>query len=390
VPRTLIDVTRLFGARLLGRQPTGIDRVSLEYVRHYASSAQALLCRGRFRAALSREVSAAAFEALLDPRIPFGPVARRVIGSGMVRSLMTPTLAGCVLLNTGHMGLENQSWIATLRRQRAKPIFFVHDLIPISHPEYCRPGEHDRHVSRMRNALTAGSGIIANSRCTLEELEQFAKRIGLNCPPAVVAPLGLAPLSQTGPRPMDQPYFLILGTLEPRKNHWLLLHVWRRLVERMGVAAPRLVIVGKRGWECENVVDMLERCVALSGVVLERNDCSDDELGVYLRHARALLMPSFAEGYGLPVIEALGAGIPVIASDLAVFREVAGNVPDYVNPLDGPRWADLILQYASVESGARRAQLERMAAYQVATWQGHFTIVDAFLRRFAVDSGDSV
>src|SRR5580698_988440 len=99
---------------------------------------------------------------------------------------------------------------------------------------------------------------------------------------------------------ISEPYFVILGTIEPRKNHWLLLQVWRRLVERLGDRTPRLVVIGQRGWECENAVDMLERCEELRGVVTELPACPDVELTSYLRHARALLFPSFAEGYGMP------------------------------------------------------------------------------------------
>jgi glycosyltransferase involved in cell wall biosynthesis len=177
-----------------------------------------------------------------------------------------------------------------------------------------------------------------------------------------------------------EPYFVILGTIEARKNHWLLLQVWRRLIERFGAATPRLVIIGRRGWECENVLDMLERCAPLDGIVIERGNCSDHDVAVYLQHAQALLMPSFAEGYGLPVVEALSAGLPVIASDLAIFHEIAGETPDYVDPLDGTRWAELIVQYAA-GGGLRNEQLQRLARYRAATWREHFDIVDALVRR---------
>jgi len=159
----------------------------------------------------------------------------------------------------------------------------------------------------------------------------------------------------------------------------MILHVWRRLVERLWAKAPRLVVIGQRGWECENVVDLLERCQELRGFVIERNACSDAELVTHLHHAQALLMPSFAEGYGLPVIEALSLGTPVIASDLPVFREIAGEVPEYVDPLDGQRWMALIGEYADPASERRKAQLSRMAGLRLTTWDDHFRIVDDFL-----------
>ena len=109
----------------------------------------------------------------------------------------------------------------------------------------------------------------------------------------------------------------MLGTIEPRKNHWFMLHVWRRIVEESGGNAPKLVVIGRRGWECENVVDMLERCESLKDAVVEQSNCSDHDLQVWLQHARALLFPSFVEGYGMPLVEALTMQVPVIASDRA-------------------------------------------------------------------------
>ena len=144
----------------------------------------------------------------------------------------------------------------------------------------------------------------------------------------------------------------------------------------MGTSAPRLVLIGHRGWECENVVDLLERCQELNGVVIERSRCSDQELATYLQHAQALLFPSFVEGYGLPLAEALAHGVPVLASDLGVFRDIAGEVPEYMDPLDGRRWMELIVDYANLAGSLRSAQMSRVARFQSTTWARHFEIVD--------------
>src|SRR5262249_44691063 len=142
----------------------------------------------------------------------------------------------------------------------------------------------------------------------------------------------------------------------------------------------RLVIIGRRGWEYENAADMLERCRELKGVVVEYPRCGDDELAALVDHAQALLFPSFVEGYGIPLAEALTRGVPVIASDLPVFHEIAGAIPDYADPLDGPRWAELISNYADPGGALRQRQLQRMHAFTVPTWERHFAIVDAFIK----------
>jgi glycosyltransferase involved in cell wall biosynthesis len=260
----------------------------------------------------------------------------------------------------------------------------VHDLIPITYPEYSRQGERERHLARMNNVLAAASGVITNSQATLKKLVSFAESAGQPMPRSVVALLapGMSGISP-GKRPMPLPYFVILGTIEPRKNHWLLLQLWRGLVERLGQEAPRLVVIGQRGWECENVVDLLERCEHLKGFVVEHSICSDTELVTYLHHAQALLFPSFAEGYGMPLVEALALGVPVIASDLPVFREIAGEIPEYIDPLDGKRWSELVKEYAKPDSQLRIAQLRRIGDFKVPTWADHFAKVDALLEQLS-------
>jgi len=161
------------------------------------------------------------------------------------------------------------------------------------------------------------------------------------------------------------------------------LQIWRRMAEAQGVATPRLLVIGQRGWECENVIDLLERSGAIRDHVTELSDCSDADVAHYLRHARALLFPSFVEGYGMPLAEALGAGLPVIASDLGVFREIAGAIPDYLSPLDGLGWQSAIEDYARPGSVNRANQLTRLAGYTAPIWAQHFVTVDRLLARLS-------
>jgi glycosyltransferase involved in cell wall biosynthesis len=256
----------------------------------------------------------------------------------------------------------------------------VHDLIPLTHAEYCRPGVDVTHRLRMHTALKHASGLIMNSQATLDSLADEAHRANLPLPPTVVARLasGVTP-RPLAPRPLPEPYFVMLGTIEPRKNHWFILHVWRRLAEQLGAAAPKLVVIGRRGWECENVIDMLERCESLKSVVIEEAHCSDEQLHAYLQHAQALLFPSFVEGYGMPLAEALALKVPVLASDLDVFQEIADDIPDYLDPLDGPGWLARIQAYARANSPERDAQLTRIERFREPTWAEHFEHVDGFL-----------
>jgi glycosyltransferase involved in cell wall biosynthesis len=379
----LIDISRLMGRTGGGRLPTGVDRVCLAYLSHFGPRAQAILQSHGWRRIMPYRESQELFRLLLERGPHFLRDARLTLTRAYLPPWPSQDGAGRISINPGHSGLDDLGMPPWMQRTRQRPVFVVHDLIPLTHPEYCRAGEQERHIARLDALLKTGAGLVTNSQSTLDELEAFARRRGLPMPPAVAAPLAPAELPRTAAStpPLAQPYFVVLGTIEPRKNHLLLLHLWRDLALRLGPQAPRLVVIGQRGWECENVVDMLERCESLRGLVHELPACTDLQLGRYLRHAQALLFPSFVEGYGMPLVEALAVGTPVIASALPVFREVAGDVPDYLDPLDGAGWTRAVLDYAETGHARRTAQLQRMAGFEAPTWQRHFETVEGLLER---------
>ncbi|MET0313363.1 MAG: glycosyltransferase family 1 protein, partial [Hansschlegelia sp.] len=285
--------------------------------------------------------------------------------------------SGDVYVHVSHIRLDRPEPFAGLHAAGARLTILVHDLIPIRFPEYARPGEDERHARRMTTALASATTLIANSRETARDLSAFAKERGLASPPVIVAPLGVEPVFAAGVAPLGapKPYFVALGTIEPRKNHLTLLHLWRRLVERMGAETPTLVLVGRRGWENEMVLDLLERSPAIRANVVEANDLPDQALTALIKGARALLFPSFAEGFGLPLAEALALGAPALVSDLDVFREVAGHAAERFDPLDAVAWEDAILDYTGRNPERRDAALSRTEGFAPPSWAAHFAAV---------------
>ncbi|MFL6707440.1 MAG: glycosyltransferase family 4 protein [Massilia sp.] len=375
-----IDLTRLLTRSMKGRLPTGVDRVSLAYVRHFCDQACAVVRLGGLGRVMSASHSREVFSTLLSGEA----IGRRQMLALLARASLGSRPAGHLrdhfVINTGHSGLDAAGYARRLVAQQARPLLMVHDLIPITHPEYCRKNERFRHIARMDTVLATASGVITNSTATLDELARYAASRGRTLPPAIAAPL--APASLPPPaaqRLLKEPYFVVLSTIEPRKNHSMLLQVWRTLAARMGERVPRLVIIGQRGWESTQTVALLERCESFRGVVIEHGVCGDQELSTYLHHAQALLFPSFAEGYGLPLMESLATGVPVIASDLPAFREIAGDIPDYLDPLDGLGWMRAIENYIAPQSTSRRDQCIRLNGFKAPTWGTHFDKVEEFM-----------
>jgi glycosyltransferase involved in cell wall biosynthesis len=282
-------------------------------------------------------------------------------------------------LNVGHTGLHDPRLSAWISKHDLRAIYLIHDLIPVTHPQFCRAGEAAKHALRIKHALVSASGIIGNSQSTLNELAAFAAVRSLPMPAHVAAWISGKPPSARRPEPaIDRPYFVTVGTIEARKNHLLLLRAWDALCAQLGRDAPVLVIIGQRGWEAEEVFGRLDRLGNLAGHVLEIGSCGDEELADWLAGARALLMPSFVEGFGLPVIEALDLGTPVIASDLPVYREIVGEVPTYLDPNDEHAWVNVIRAFMS-DGPERNGQLARLRNYVAPTWSDHFSRVEPWL-----------
>ncbi len=422
-----IDLTRLI-TRLRHASPTGIDRVDLAYARHVLGEAGragprfGLVSTAIGPKILERHAALNIVEAVaagwvedvtadddpvyraLSDTLEAGDTLRRGearakpgrAASWPRRRLQAVTSLrawraagperlpeGAVYLHTSHLRLDRPGRFDWLYDRRdVRPVFFVHDLIPISHPEYGRPGEAARHAARMETVAHHAAHVLVNSADVGERFTRYTLARGLGAKPLTVAPLGVEPVfSAAGEEPAEarRPTFLVCGTIEPRKNHLLLLNLWRDLAERLGEATPRLVLVGRRGWEIENVADMLDRCPAIRAHVSEVVGLTTHGLARLMRDATALLMPSFIEGYGLPVVEAAASGLPVVASDIPVHREIAGDFAQFLDPLDGPGWMRAVLDLSAPGSRLRADLAGRLDGYAAPSWAAHFERVEAAL-----------
>lgn len=377
------DVTRLLYRHLTNLSHTGIDRVNLEYARWVVSQGGGLCAkRGTRLMQMPLDPWMQLLVEGVQPGNPKNNLFRRFILLLRWWTARKPVERDSTVFVSTHSWLVKEKTWDWVQSRDIHAVVFIHDLIPIDFPEYQRPKEKAFHEVRMRLTLRHAAALIVNSRCTASAIERFDQKEKLPVPPVLVAALGhnlpqtANALLPTGLRPS---YFLALGTIEPRKNHLLLLALWRQMTKANSGPIPQLVVVGRRGWECEQVVDMLERCEAIQPHLLEINNASDEQVVSLLKGARALLMPSFAEGFGMPVQEALAVGTPVISSPLPAIKEFAGEIPDYAEPHDGTRWMELIEDYARDYSQLRATQLERLEGFKDTSWPEHFALVEEFL-----------
>jgi glycosyltransferase involved in cell wall biosynthesis len=395
----ILDLSRLLSRAGRGT-PTGIDRVELAYAEHLLANAPsagfaAVTDLGRL-AWLPRDLAGEFVGGIAagwrgGPGAPSTERSLRILAQKIRIRLLVGGERGLasrshsngqlpIYLLVSHHHLEKARIFERVKARGARFVCLIHDLIPIEYPEFAKPGQAQNHLRRIETAARFADALIVNSRVTGNALQPHLDRAGRS-PPVLVAPFGTelpAPMDNAASAP-ERPYFVYVSTIEARKNHLLLLNLWRQLGAEMGAAAPQLVLIGQRGWETENVVDMLDRCPGLNGAVIEHNVLPDAEMVRLLKGARALLLPSFAEGFGFPVIEALALGVPALCSDIPALRETGGPVPEYLDPLDGLGWRSAILDYAAPRSVRREAQLTRLAGWRPPEWRDHFTMVDRFL-----------
>jgi len=402
----LLDISRLIW-RARRRGPTGIDRVELAYALHFLTGETdrqvlAVLHVGGFLIAPSPRGARRFVQHLAKRWEGAEPASGRSRWRAIVRTYahllccawrFGPWLrqrlgrydGAPIFLVVSHHHVGRDHTIARIRRKLgAKTACFIHDLIPIEYPEYFQPGWEARYRRLASNVGRLFDAAIANSDSTARALKNCLQSEAAQPPTQIrirTVPLGV---ESKRPRPTvecsaaDHRYFVVLGTIEPRKNHLLLLNLWTRLASAMA-RPPGLLVIGARGWENEQVIDMLERSRRLRGLVEEHNGLSDAEVENLLCGARALLLPSFAEGFGLPLAEALAAGTPVICSDIPVFRELGREVPEYLDPFDLNAWSAAVLDYSPRESSRRAAQLERLACWRAPRWSEHFAAVEQVL-----------
>ncbi len=236
------------------------------------------------------------------------------------------------------------------RERGAFIILLVYDLIPILYPGLCAPHFRGYFKSTVETVLARVDGVIAISRCVAEDVRRHIEsahlpvapdlRIGWSHLGADFAAQdewknsdGLSDLA-------DKPFLLGVGTIEPRKAWNVALDAMERLWA--GGVDARLVLVGRYGWNAHWLRSRIEGHAEFGKRLIWRDSADDCELSALYRRATALVYPSVCEGFGLPLIEARHYGAPVIASDIPIFREIAGEAVSYFPPLDDGALAALM------------------------------------------------
>jgi len=281
---------------------------------------------GRYVAGLSGQLAGACDLRLFGvfrkgnrPEVRQAPPGSRLLAwpvPSRLMDLLLPAdraLGGCDLFH------HTNYWLARVGGG-TRQVMTIHDLSHLRDPAYHLPRAAEALVAVLERARKVCAGFLVPSETTARDCEEL-----LNIPrdKIFVTPLGVDAIRAEPVR--STPYLLALGTIEPRKNHARLIRAYARLCTDVP-----LRLVGKRGWSCDAVLELAE---ATPGVTWAGH-LPEEQMRAELAGATALLYPSLHEGFGLPVLEGMAAGVPVLTSDRDPMRETAGDAALLVDPTD--------------------------------------------------------
>jgi glycosyltransferase involved in cell wall biosynthesis len=392
-----LDLTRTL-TRIGHAAPTGIDRVELAWAEHLLAENPRM--RGLVRTtrgflllppdgvrALIRQMRTG------DPALGRADTWSRLTGRGqrprhraeaMLRGhavdrcppwgllAMARRQAVQTYINVGHTNLSARV-LGSMRQSGAEVTVLIHDLIPITHPELVPPKQPARFARRIACARDHASLVVAVSQDTETALSAHWAATA-NAPPVMCAEIGVPPGPDAPPK-SPSGRFLMVGTIEPRKNHAVILDAWTILADALPPEAmPRLDILGQPGWRGQEIAESIRTHPQFGKTISLDTAATDDARAEAFATADTLLFPSLAEGFGLPPHEALAHGLLPICSDIPALRSGLGADAVYVDPLDVYSWAATIKKRISGNlAGSAKRSAKRPE------WQDHILRVSAAL-----------
>ena len=265
-----------------------------------------------------------------------------------------------LLLDSSWEYANDFSNILNLTKKNNIPSFAViYDLIPIQYPELVTSPVFAKIFHSWHDmVLQKADSILCISRTTADVVEQYYKKMqfkrnqplklyyfhmGADIPSgAQTVRNEIREFTQAGKT------FLMVGTLEPRKGHMVVLESFSKILKENNKDC-RLLIIGHNGWkndEIRNQINLPE----FKGRVLWTEDATDEELRWAYANADALIAASKDEGFGLPLVEAAHFGLPIICSDIPIFREVTQGHADYFNAMDSDALAECLMHWLQTDT----------------------------------------
>lgn len=261
-----------------------------------------------------------------------------------------------------------------------KSLFLTsYDIIPVLHPQYCR-NEMPEVMKSILNKLTPDHWVVCISEATRTDLLNY---MGNRLDPAKVKVTELAASGtfyQSTDKHVNQqvrnrygvpdaPYILSLCTLEPRKNIDQAIRAFVQLVKQENIPHLNLVLVGVQGWKFEKIFDTINASEAIKKRIYITGFMADEDLAAMYSDALMFVFPSFYEGFGLPPLEAMQCGVPVITSNTSSLPEVVGNAGIMISPTDMDGLCQAMLSVYKSPSLQQQLSQKSLARAKLFSWK---------------------
>jgi hypothetical protein len=273
------------------------------------------------------------------------------------------------------------------RHKAATPIRVVnvlYDLIPILRPQWLSPGYARRLAIWTRQQMANADLILTISQFQRAEIETYLSRS--NLPRRAIRTIRLGdnpgPAGRAAVRPRyvpARPFVLCVSTIDARKNHACLHHVWRGLAEKHGPACPQLLLVGMTHGSGVPLLRRIRNDPMVNGLIVHLSDVGDRDLAWYYDNCLFTIYPSQYEGWGLPVGESLAAGRYCIASNAASLTEAGDSWIDYFDPDDFNACFELADRAIARPEYVRQREECLRVGYRAQTWHSSATQVSEII-----------
>jgi glycosyltransferase involved in cell wall biosynthesis len=268
--------------------------------------------------------------------------------------------------------------VEELKAQGVTIVSVIYDLIPLTHPQYFDDGLVADFQRWFKWVSQTADGFIAISKTIRDQTQTHVRQgIAENKPQQwfdyfhlgseldLTQKDGIVRQKVKKPFENGHPLYLMVGTIEPRKNHEYLLDAFDLLWQKGWDV--NLCFVGKVGWKCRALIKRVKNHSEYKQRLFMFNDLNDTELEYCYLKSRSLVLPSYVEGFGLPLVEAMQRGLPAMASDIPVFREVGG---DFIACFDLEKPETLAALIRHYEESGEFPALKKVEDWSWLNWEG--------------------
>jgi len=281
-----------------------------------------------------------------------------------------------------HNLLKRRSLFRRLHTAGTRIVRLHYDLVPVRFPQYCHEKTLRKYLDHLAACLTYASLFICISRSAQKDLLNLVEehdlsgnfhtevlRLGadfsLQQEKSQQKEASVKPGTRFDPEKESGMFILCVGTLEPRKNHSLLIDVFEKIHSRFPWV--KLVLIGERGWHVDGLVRRIREHPLYGKALFWFTSVDDEELHRYYEHCLLTVVPSLYEGYGLSVVESLMKGKVTICSTGGSLPEAGGGYADYFDPASSEALETLMAGYLSFPE-KRRKREEEIATFRPCTW----------------------